>query len=191
MPQLGKVITRSTATNRNDRTPANNKIKIKDGTRPAEIISVWIFNVEQKTGRNGKPFWAYTKEKTDQQQAEIKIRFDARTDIVLETRMMAYLSSKAKFAGLIQTLTGIKAGSDEMMRFDTDALVGMKVLVTTEYNAEKGYTNIKSITSAVSEDDKDDFGDVPPQRNPQLQHHQAPPQEDYGFDDCGADAIPF
>jgi hypothetical protein len=170
MPVLGQVVTRRA---KREIVQATNKIQIKDGTRKARIIDVWIFNVDS----DGK----FTKEKTGEQKVAIKIRFDKRPDIVLEKRMRAYLSPKSRFAQLIQSLTGIEAGSDEMMAFDTDKLVDMDVLVTTEY--KEPYTNITTITPREIDDDIDGPAHQPPAR--EQPRNERPPQRtgDTAFDD--------
>jgi hypothetical protein len=131
MAVLGKTITQKSGT----RIKADNKIQIQDGTRRAKIVEIWIYNVDA----DGK----WTAEKTAEQKACVKVQFIKRPDLVLEKRMRAYLSKNSHFAKFIQSLTGIEAGSDEMLQYDTDKLLGMDVFVTTKY--EEPYTNVTAI----------------------------------------------
>jgi hypothetical protein len=140
MPILGQVVPQK---KQRERIEATNKQEIPNGTRKAEIVDVWVYNVDAD-GR-------YTAEKTGELKVSLKIRFDKRPDIVLDKRMRCYISKKARFALLIQSLTGIQSGSDEMKAFDTDDLIGMKVLVTTEY--KEPYTNVTDIIPRETDED--------------------------------------
>lgn len=165
MPVLGQVVTQRAKRNI---IQATNKVEIKNGTRRAKIVDVWIFNVDS----DGK----FTKEKTGEQKVSVKVQFVKRSDIVLEKRMRCYLSAKSMFAKLIQTLTGIEAGSEQMAGFDTDKLIGMDVLVTTEF--AEPYTNVTAITPVEMDDDLDG-----PPHQPPAREQQRPPARDSSFDE--------
>jgi hypothetical protein len=138
-----------------ERVKGTNKVEIKNGTRPAEIIEIWIYHCD-KEGR-------YTKEQTNAQgeplaqKIQIKVRFDARPDIVLAKSMYLSLGPKSQFGKLLQSLTGLEPGSPAMRAFNTDDLKGMKVLVTTDY--QDPYTNVTAIAPPITDDD--DFGAAP------------------------------
>jgi hypothetical protein len=204
------------------RIEANNKIPLKNGTYPVEIVDVFLYNVfeEESTNRHGGKYnrRRYTQDDSEDQDVQIKVSLEKRPSIILKTDFRVYISGNSKFAKLIEGLLDIEPGealcayllddiakpgsltSDQArqvsQRLGND-LIGMKALITTDYNQDSGYVNIKSITPLPTPSSADDDLFITPRQS--KDHKTArntpgsrPGDEDYNFEGLTQpDEVPF
>lgn len=171
-----------------ERVEANNKVAIPDGTRPGDVADIWLYNIEE-VNENGRTRRKYSPHPSHEQDCEVKVRFDARPDIVLSRTFPVYPGDKAKFAQFIRGLYGFKS-RDELIDYlmpeghpsgeplsadEAKAItkklrhdfIGKKVLITTKRKEGSEYTNVDNIgPRPVMEGD--DLAAIPMQRNPGL-----------------------
>lgn len=194
------------------RIEANNKVKIKNGTREATIVDIWCYNCIEVT-EDGRTRRQYTKEDSNDQDVEIKVRIpiklrDRVVEPVLRKTMRAYIGPKSAFGKLCQGVLGIEPGTplidwllegiekngsapltaDEAKKITAKlrkAFVGREVFATTERKDDSEYTNISTITAkpgAESFEEEEEEDDG-------FDPNEAPPPDNTG--DAFEDEIPF
>lgn len=154
-----------------DGPKGSNKIKISDRTREAEIVYARIFNVTV-TKNGDRHTRKFTKDESPDKNIAVGFRLDVRPDIVLQREFPLHLGKNAAFAQFLESVTGLRAGSDEQRAFDTDDLLSDRyklVLITTKHFEDSGYTNVMAVTPRPKADDVDDLAEAPA-------HHPEPPK---------------
>ena len=192
-----------------ERIDANNEVPLS-GTYEFEIVDAWFYSVIEETKvsqRTGKEYTArkYTADLTDNQDVQLKLRLVKRPDIVVSDTLRVYLGKKSKFAQLMQSLISVEpgdalyeylmAGKSELDAKATSALlrgdiVGLKTLCAMSFNADTGYTRVKSYV-ATPEEGSDGLESIPLQKNPGLQKEPLTPAQQASEAHDDGDPISF